>query len=123
MQLDPPPSPQHMWDWRANVTAGLARMVQKRQEAESHLNTQITQQMEDNPEDTLASHVFTIGGVDFQVGTSKTPLDACAIQAYNGAASFVIYWKRKTATDPGSWELNPARTLYIENVLNCLELP
>jgi hypothetical protein len=102
MQLDPPPSPQHMWDWRANVAAGLARIAEKRQIASAHLTTQITHQMEDNPEDTLASHVFTIGGLVFQVGTSKNPLDACAIQAYNGAASFVIYWKRKTATDPGS---------------------
>ena len=124
MQLDNPPATAvQLWDWRANIEAGLTRIAEKRQLADTHLQEQIRQQQEDNPEDTIASHVFTIGGVDFQEGTSRTPLDACTIQAYNSATHFVIYWKRKTTSEPGAWMLNPTQTEYIENVLDCLEMP
>ena len=124
MQLDEPAATaQQLWDWRANVREGLARLAQKRLLAESWLASQEMQQLADNPSDTLDSHVFSIGGYSFGPNTGRTALDACTIQAYNGAPSWVIYWKRKTATEDGSWEVNSSQTGYIANVMSCWEEP
>ena len=64
----------------------------------------------------LQNYVFTFNGVDFQKGTARTPVDACAIQRYNGAAQWVIYWKNKTATTPGSWEIKSNQRAYVDSV-------
>jgi len=54
--------------------------------------------------------------VNFQKGTARTPVDACTIQRYRGAAHRVIFWKNKTATEPGSWEIREDSRQYVDNV-------
>ncbi len=107
MQLDTPaPSSQELWNWKANVVEGKARLADPcLTDAEAWIATQESQQATNEPAMGLTNYVFTFNGVDFQKGTDRTPVDACAIQRYNGAALWVIYWNNKTPTEPGSWEI------------------
>ena len=85
------------------------------------MNSQIEQQIAEDPTQPIADQVFTIGGEHFQQGTSKTPIDACAIQRYNGASRWVIYWQNGTPTTPGRWKVRESSTRYINNVLLLVE--
>lgn len=107
MQLDNPnPNAQQLWNWKANISEGKARLADPCQtEAESWIAIQESQQVTNEPTMGLTNYVFTFNGIDFQKGTARTPVDACAIQRYNGAPLWVIYWKSKTQTEPGSWEV------------------
>ena len=123
-QLDTPsPDAQELWNWRSNVSEGKARLADPcRTEAEAWITSQESQQQAEEPSMPLEDQVFTFNGVDFQKGTARTPIDACTIQRYNGAALWVIYWKSKTATEPGSWEIKGGDYReYVDNV--CGEVP
>ena len=121
-QLDNPrPSAQQLWNWKGNVAGGKARLANPcRIEAEAWIASQETQQRAEEPTKPLENYVFTFHGIDFQKGTARTPIDACTIQRYNGAANWVIYWNNKTPTTPGSWEINPGYRQYVDNV--CAEI-
>ncbi|MBN1425819.1 hypothetical protein JXA88_14810 [Candidatus Fermentibacteria bacterium] len=110
MQLDDPnPSAQQLWDWRANISGGKSRLANPcRTEAESWIASQESQQQEEEPTMPLENYVFSFNGINFQKGTDRTPIDACAIQRYNGAHRWVIYWMNKTPTRSGSWEIRGA---------------
>lgn len=121
-QLDTPnPGAQELWNWRTNVADGKARLANPcLTEAQVWIASQEEQQQQEEPTKPLENVVFTFNGVAFQEGTARTPIDACAIQRYNGAAQRVIYWKNKTATEPGSWEINEAYRAYVDAV--CVEI-
>jgi len=83
--------------------------------------SQESQQQAEEPDKPLENYVFTFNGVNFQKGTGKTPVDACTIQRYHGAEYWVIYWKNKTATGPGCWEINEDYRDYVDNVCGEIE--
>ena len=117
MQLDPPPSDETLWNWKVNIADGKAHLANPcRTKAEAWMASQESQQQAEEPDKPLENYVFTFNGVNFQKGTVKTPVDACTIQRYHGAEYWVIYWKNKTATDPGSWEINEDYRDYVDNV-------
>ena len=117
MQLDTPaPVAQELWDWEANVTDGLSRLEGKRVEAANWIARQEAQQAAEEPGMLLENEVFEFNGVAFQKGTGRTPIDACTIQGFNGADNWVIYWQNKTATNAGSWKINPEQCLYLNSV-------
>ena len=120
-QIDPPVNCETLWNWRTNVEQGKATINQCIREATAWINSQVQQQMSEDPSQPIASQVFTIGGMDFRQGTSRTPIDACAIQRYNGASRWVIYWQNRTSTTPGRWRVRQASTQYINNVLPLVE--
>ena len=112
MMLDPPPSAQELWNWKANIAEGKARLADPcRTEADAWIASQEAQQKAEEPTMPLENYVFTFNGVDFQKGTSRTPVDACTIQRYNGAVLWVIFWKNKTLTEPGSWQYRSSQYL------------
>jgi len=118
MQLDTPnPEAQQLWNWKANISEGKAKLANPcRTEAEEWIARQEQQQQAEEPEKPLENYVFTFNGVNFQKGTVRTPIDACTIQRYRGAAHRVIFWKNKTATEPGSWEIREDSRQYVDNV-------
>jgi len=116
-QLDPPPSDETLWNWRQNIADGRAHLADPcRTEAVDWIAEQERQQQLEEPTKPLENYIFTFNGVNFQKGTARTPIDACTIQRYNGATKRVIYWKNKTLTQPGSWEINAARRAYVDDV-------
>jgi hypothetical protein len=74
--------------------------------------------MNEEPTMPLANKQFVIGPLTYQEGTAKSATDAVAIQLYNGAPLFVIFWKNKTLTTPGSWQIQPSQTAYVTAVGN-----
>ena len=68
-------------------------------DATDWINRQIGQQEAQVPGKLLANETFTFGGLDYEVGTAHTPIDACTIQRFNGAPYWVIYWHEAT----GEW--------------------
>ena len=91
--------------------------------ASAWIARQETQQIAEEPGKPLAGAVFTWEGVNFQKGTARTPTDACTIQAFNGAAKWVIYWKNKELDPPtaGSWEQkNDSYADYLKAVIGQL---
>ena len=117
-QLDTPsPTAQQLWNWTGNVSEGKARLADPcRTEAESWMASQESQQQVEEPSMGLTNYVFTFNGVDFQKGTARTPVDACTIQRYNGAALWVIYWQNTTTNQPGSWQIRDTYRAYVDNV-------
>jgi hypothetical protein len=85
------------------------------------MNRQIAQQQREEPTMPLAEQTFIMGGVEFREGTDRTPVDACAIQRYNGASRWVIYWRNKTPTRPGAWCIQNAVTNYVASVMERLD--
>jgi len=123
-QLDTPnPIAQQLWSWKANVSGGKARLANPcRTEAQTWITAQETQQQAEEPSMSLDNYIFTFNGVNFRKGTTKTPVDACTIQRYNGAGLWVIYWKNKTETEPGSWQIRGGSySEYVEHI--CSEVP
>ncbi len=113
-QLDTPaPTAQQLWNWHDNVREAGARMAGNRAEATTWITNQKTQQMAEEPTKPLAEKQFVIGPLTYQEGTPKSPIDAVAIQRYNGAFRYVIFWKNKTVDTPGSWEIQPGYTEYV----------
>jgi hypothetical protein len=89
-------TPDMLWDWTANVNAAKAIMDSKNSAATAWINSQ--KAIATKP---LSSAVFTWGGISFQEGTARTPIDACAIQYYNGLGSpprWVVYWDKPSRT-------------------------
>ena len=104
MQLtNPRPTAQQLWDWRANVQGGLAWLAGTcRSEAAEWLETQVAQQMQEEPSKPLSSGVFSMAGVSIQSTGDKTPLDICTVQRYNGTrGGWIIYWQNKTSMAEG----------------------
>ena len=97
-QLTNPAPPQNqptpLWSWKANADFAKTIMNNKNSIATTWINQQVANQMRDNPNKPLSGHKFTWGGVTFQAGTSRTPIDACAIQAFNSysPSTWVVYW-------------------------------
>ena len=75
--------------------------------AQNWIAAQEAQQQVQEPTMPLTNYVFTFNGVAFRKGTDRTPVDACAIQRYHGAPSWVIWWREKTATTNGCWLYRP----------------
>ena len=116
--LDPPPSEETLWNWRTNVCQGVRHVYDVCVPAATQwINRQIAQQEVEEPDMPLAGQTFIIGGVEFRVGTDKTPIDACAIQRYNGAPRWVIYWRNKTPTRAGAWCVRQTAMTYVANVM------
>jgi hypothetical protein len=116
MQLDTPPATvQQLWNWQANVAGGKALIADPCiAQAQVWMASQETQQQAEEPSKPLENCIFTFNGVDFRKGISRTPIDACAIQRYNGVSGgWVIYWQNKTPTQPGQW------MYYSNNVYVC----
>ena len=120
-QIDPPVNCETLWNWRTNVDQGRSMIDQCIREATAWINSQIRQQMSEDPAQPIGNQVFTIGGVNFQEGTARTPIDACAIQRYNGASRWVIYWQNRTPSVPGCWKVRQASARYINDVLPLVE--
>lgn len=118
MQLDPPPSDETLWNWKQNIADGKAHLANPcRTSAAAWIARQEAQQQSEEPTMPLQNYIFTFNGVAFQKGTARTPTDACTIQRYNGNGAdgkWVIYWKNKTETEPGSWECREDKITYIE---------
>jgi hypothetical protein len=96
---NPAPSINQLWSWTANIIAAQARMAGHRTEAQNWITSQEDQQKVDDPNKPLENYTFTYGtvqgGVTFQKGTNKTPVDACAILRYNGIdQGWPIWWDR-----------------------------
>ena len=105
-------------NWRTNVCQGVRHVYDVCVPAATQwINRQIAQQEVEEPDMPLAGQTFIIGGVEFRVGTDKTPIDACAIQRYNGAPRWVIYWRNKTPTRAGAWCVRQTATTYVANVM------
>jgi hypothetical protein len=91
---NPVPSDDQVWNWKSNVLAARARMDDCTAEATTWINNQKAQATS-----PLSAEVFTWNGVNFQEATSRTPIDACAIQRYNGVqGGWVIWWDNATST-------------------------
>ena len=117
MQLDPPPSDEALWNWKQNIADGKAHLANPcRTAAVAWIANQEAQQQAEEPGMPLENYIFTFNGVDFRKGTDRTPIDACTIQRYNGAALWVIYWKNKTPTEPGSWQIRDTHRAYVDIV-------
>jgi hypothetical protein len=119
-QLDPPPNEETLWNWRTNIQQGKNHISECMLDATEWINSQIRQQESEEPHKPLSSVVFVIGGQEFRMGTPRTPIDACAIQRYNGAARWVIYWRNKTSETPGAWCVEDSSVGYVSNVLEKL---
>ena len=116
--LDPPPTEETLWNWRTNVCQGVRHVYDVCIPAATQwINRQIAQQEAEEPDMPLAAQTFVIGGVAFRAGSDKTPIDACAIQRYNGASRWVIYWRNKTPTRAGAWCVRQTATTYVANVM------
>jgi hypothetical protein len=117
MQLDPPSSDETLWNWKQNISDGKAHLANPcRTAADAWIADQEAQQQAEEPGMPLENYIFTFNGVDFRKGTDRTPVDACTIQRYNGAALWVIYWKNKTPTEPGSWQIRNTHRAYVDSV-------
>lgn len=116
-QIDPPINSETLWNWRINVEQGKRVINQCIREATAWINSQVKQQMAEDPTQPIANHVFKIGGMSFQMGTKRAPIDACAIQRYNGASRWVIYWQNRTSNTPGCWKVRQSSVRYINDIL------
>ena len=120
--LDPPPSADTLWNWRTNVCQGIRHIHDVCIPAATQwINRQVSQQQAEEPTMALADQTFVIGGVEFREGTARTPSDACAIQRYNGASRWVIYWRNKTPTQSGAWCIQAASTNYVAKVMEYVD--
>ena len=123
MQLDPPPGPQEVWDWRANINGGKNVVVSKRDAATSGAtdfwNRQV-QQFNDwntnhtsNPvlapdDDPQFAQFLSIGNCTFTSKASNLsadvhPLrDAILIKMYNSAPQNYVSWDNVN----GQWQFS-----------------
>ena len=86
------------------------------------INSQKQQQQAEDPSQPLSAQTFVIGGVQFREGTQRTPIDACAINRYNGVYhGWVIYWRNRTENQPGAWCVQNRSTQYVSNVIEKVE--
>ena len=93
MMVDPPANRAQLWHWQFNVEEGIRRLdTIYRPEAEAWIASQIIQQMDEAPTQTIDNETLTFSGVVFQQETARTMTDACTIQRFNGALLWVIYW-------------------------------
>lgn len=86
-----------LWGWKANIAHAKTIMADNRLLAQGWIDSQKTQQMADAPAKTLDKETFTYGtpATDFKEGTAKTPVDACAIEAFNGVTpGWAVWWDR-----------------------------
>jgi len=118
MMVDPPDNRHQLWNWRDNVYEGLDDLDEKRDSASDWIADQIDQQESECPECDLANEVFVYNGVAFQEGTARTPIDACTIQAYNGANPWTISWHNGVSPIIGYWE--QVASAYVDAV--CAEM-
>lgn len=106
-----------LWNWQANIDTGKSHLTTTCLTAAANwIASQEAQQQSEEPSMPLANYIFVFNNVPFQKGTPRTPVDACAIERNNGASQWVIFWRNKTATIPGSWEVNPSFTQYVDLV-------
>lgn len=120
--LDPPVNKETLWNWRTNVNQGTSLVYNVCIPAATQwMNRQVAQQQLEEPTMPLAEQTFIIGGVEFREGTDRTPVDACAIQRYNGASRWVIYWRNRTPTRPGAWCIQNSATNYVASVMERLD--
>ena len=116
--LDPPVNEESLWNWRTNVIQGIGHIYDVCIPAATQwINRQVQQQQQEEPTMPLSEQTFIIGGVEFREGTGRTPIDACAIQRYNGAPRWVIYWRNKTPTSAGAWCVSQSATNYVASVM------
>lgn len=120
MQLDPPPGPQVIWSWWANVDAGKQVLAQKSTQLNSFWNSQInqwTQWNQNNPTQQVGPPApRTEGGCQFVwagggSGTEneKSFRDAIWIKRYNGAGNgdFIFWENRGDHANAPFWDFNP----------------
>ncbi|MBI5361325.1 MAG: hypothetical protein HZA48_12175 [Planctomycetes bacterium] len=135
---EPRPGAEELWNWQANVLQALIKMqtdrdVRSKGQAGWWINDQITKQQKDEknlpPEQKhlIENQVFNFAGYSFQAETTMTPVDACAIQRYQGAGSWVIYWippkyadplNPDNITTPGEWKVREDAKTYVEIIMN-----
>lgn len=120
-QIDPPASDDTLWNWRTNILEVIDKMTKFRTEAANWISRQQTQQEAEAPSMSLSNETFVIAGYVFSDGSSRTPIDACAIARYNGLSHWPIYWRNTTPIIPGSWCIHPEKTNYIWRVMNELD--
>ena len=119
MQRDPPVNEETLWNWKTNIAQGKSKINECVEEAEDWINRQKQQQESEDPSQPLSAQTFVISGVQFREGTSRTPIDACAINRYNGVYhGWVIYWRNKTENRPGKWCIQGMSTQYVNDVIN-----
>lgn len=130
------PTIDQLWNWKANIDGGLSfiKDVCLGKANGAHdcaawwINRQETQQAQQDPQQPLANETFTWNGIAFKKNTARTPLDACTIQRYNGAALWVIFWQQPTQDEGGYWvgrgqdgQQASAYAAYLKDVLDKLE--
>lgn len=103
MQIDPPDNVNQIFNWHLNVEEGVDRHTEKRNMATDWMTSQQSQQESENQSASLANEQFNFGGYIFALNTNRTPVDACTIQAYNGAALWCIYWENRRPLDPENY--------------------
>jgi hypothetical protein len=117
MQIDPPLSDETLWNWKQNIVDGMAHLTNTcRIEATAWITEQELQQQAEEPGMPLENYIFTFNGVDFRKGTDRTPIDACTIQRYNSTALWVIFWRNRTADEPGSWQIRETHRAYVDTI-------
>lgn len=141
MQLDPPPGPQEIWSWWANVDAGKVRLNQKNGELTPRWNERVedwTTWNRDNPNQQVAPpaprqegnclFVWANGGSGSE--SEKSFRDACWIKRYNGlgvqpARDFLIWQNTGVYEQDPRWEYYPSATLpdgrivyYVQTICN-----
>ena len=122
MRRDPPVNEETLWNWKTNIAQGKSKINDCIQEATDWINRQKQQQQAEDPSQPLSAQTFVIGGVQFREGTQRTPIDACAINRYNGVYhGWVIYWRNRTENQPGAWCVQNRSTQYVSNVIEKVE--
>lgn len=112
-----PVTTTQLWNWKANVDRAKALMAANNATATTWINSQISQQQAQDPSQPLANYPFTWASVVFQMGTSKTPIDACAIEAFNGVTpGWAVWW----ASNPYQWKQRDNVNNYITKVCGYL---
>ena len=124
MQVDPPPGPQEIWNWAANVDAGKGVINQKNSELTTTWNNRLNdwatwnQQHPPNqqvgppaPRQEGGCNLQWVGGGSGSEG-SPSFRDACWIKRYNGAdnSDFLIWENRPPYQNDPRWVFIPTRS-------------
>jgi len=133
MMLDPPPGPQQIWNWHANIDEGKSRLSTKKTVLDSDWSNRITEwniwnaghppaQQVGPPTDRVVGTQCTFKWNNAQDGSEavKSFKDACWIKRYNGAVKDYIYWDNVTHPDNPNWAYDDSAN-YVNNV--CSQAP
>jgi hypothetical protein len=121
MQVDPPPGPEQIWNWHANVQEGKDRLEEKKTDPLHGLNhdwdhrlqewnqwnQEHTDKHVDPPPDKAEGTQCTFKWNDGNYGSEsvKSFKDACWIKRYNGAAADYIFWDTRDRNNE-TWGYN-----------------